>query len=168
MPRPFMIDWNEWFMMHAFKRPMPGSKWIYVLIFDSCHWFKVNFVQFDLALFGFCMNLRKVLNIMHFSSSSKKSSKITLSFVDYQNITFFCPKLWKWPLCGYMWNLGLRILLFQVFALNFDFSPEKPVAKPNFIEMCYFLMSRALKFVIKHNYNDIFEDKIVSGLYMIV
>ena len=28
-------------------------------------------------------------------------------------------------------------------------------------------MSRAFKFVVKHNYNDIFKDKIVSRLYMI-
>ena len=40
------------------------------------------------------------------------------------------------------------------------------VAKSNFIENSYFLMSRAFKFVIKHNYNDIFKDKTVSGLYM--
>ena len=40
------------------------------------------------------------------------------------------------------------------------------VAKPNFIENSYFLMSKAFKFVIKHNF-DIFKDKIVSGLYMI-
>ena len=55
---------------------------------------------------------------------------------------------------------------FNIFALNFDFSHENPVAKPNFIENSYFLMSRAFKFVIKHNYNDIFKDKTVSGLYM--
>ena len=40
------------------------------------------------------------------------------------------------------------------------------VAMSNFIENSYFLMSRAFKFVIKHNYNDIFKDKTVSELYM--
>ena len=82
----------------------------------------------------------------------------------YNFFFFFLPKVFGIGQCGY--NLGLRILLFKIFALNFDFSHGNPVAKPNFIENSYFLMSRAFTFVIKHNYN-IFKDKIVSGLNVI-